>query len=223
MPSLTILAWGLLPAALAVAWEMARLRRQNTHGYVRPVSPEGVRWSQYAAAAYQLGYAGLALAHIDGQADSGRPPLSLLFIVLFTCLTTALLLGHVGLKYGSETPRLADMREQCYRARLVLWRRARCLARAAYHSQGPDRWAMREDISRVEALSADLDRQLDRLQLSLSTEAFFRRVKFPEFGKAEIRSLRDDQNRLLTEVDTFLLATDHHPFSAELALQVTYG
>lgn len=200
MPSVQILAWGLLPAAAVVAWDAARARRLQHYGFVGPVSPEGVRWVQYAGFAYQLGYAALALAYIDGRGPSAL----LLATVGTTCLTTVLLLWHLGERHGSWTPRLTDMRSHCYLSHMAVLRRARFVSRLAFRSHGYDRWSLRADLTRSEALSTRCERQLRRLQLALTTEAFCRRLEHPGTARAELNALAGEQRRLVREAQQFL-------------------
>ncbi|MCZ7599450.1 MAG: hypothetical protein M5U09_19380 [Gammaproteobacteria bacterium] len=63
----------MMPALAVATWEVARYRRRLQRGFAHPVSPEAVRWVQYAGAAYVLGFAGLAMAYVDGR-GMGRPP-----------------------------------------------------------------------------------------------------------------------------------------------------
>lgn len=193
MRSVIILAWGLLPAVLVLLWEAARRRRERHYGFAPAVSAEGVRWAQYTGASYQLGYAALALAYIDGHGGS----LALLLVVVSTCLTTGLLLWHVGDRYGSWTPRLWDMRLQCYRSRQAVARRGRALTRWAYRATGVERRDLLEVAEEAAELVARCDKQLRRLQLALSTEAFFRRVAHPEGARAELAAIGAEQRAIL--------------------------
>ncbi|MBI2303080.1 MAG: hypothetical protein HYU66_29585 [Armatimonadetes bacterium] len=203
MNSVVILAWGLLPVVLVVGWEAARCRRQARTGFIGPVSPEGVRWAQYALAAYQLGYAALALSYIDGR---GVPAL-LLASVVFTCLTTGVLLWDLGERHGSWTPRLTDMRAQCYRSRVAVLRRTQVLGRATRRELA-DGALLRQDMAAGRELAARADQQLRRLQLALSTAAFLRRISYPDTARAELGILLDEQRRILGEAALFLRGTE---------------
>ena len=200
MPNILILAWGVLPAAMVVAWETARQRRILRVGFAAPVSTEGVRWAQYTGAAYLLGYAALALATIDGRSPA------LAFVVFCTSLTGGLMLWYLGHRYGSETPRLTDMREQCYRCRTAAVRRTHVLGRAIRHEP---RLATRlaSDLEWSATLIDRCDQQLKALQVALSTDAFVRRVRFPHLGRAEVAYLRDEQAAIINAGVAFLRAT----------------
>lgn len=221
MRNILILAWGLLPNFAVVVWEIARQRRSRG-GELRPVSPEGIRWVQYAGGAYLLGYAGLALAQIDPD-DTTLSPTALVLVVFVTVFSAGLLLWHLGQRFGSETPRLADLREQCYRLRLAIWRRGRALAKCSYRRRGFDRWALRGDLASAQLLQEKCDLQLRRLQHALSTEAFLRRVRFPQHGREEIATLLAEQRWLVDHAREFLAATEVSAGPAELAVQLVHG
>ncbi|MCC7491334.1 MAG: hypothetical protein IT204_03260 [Fimbriimonadaceae bacterium] len=194
MPSLQILAWGLLPTVAVALWEASRRRAERRRGFLAPVSPEGIRWTQYAGWAYVLGYAALAMASFDSRHRAVVATISLVVVVVCTALTSGLLLWYLGYRYGSETPRLADQRAHCYRARTALVRRSRLLARAAWHGQGACDPAYQ---AACQELVAACDQQLRRLQAALRTEAFLRRVAHPAAARVELGALDREQRRLL--------------------------
>ncbi len=216
MSRVIILAWGLLPAVLILIWEGLRRRRENHGETVPPASAEGIRWSQYAGASYILAYAAVSLSWVDSRG----PSVALLIIVGCASFSSALLLYYLGLRYGSEAPRLRDMREQCYQGRVALWRRGRVLTRAAFRSDGYHRWGLREDIGRADELTGRCGAQLSRLQMAMTTESFVRRLTDRKVGRDETEQLMTEQRRLLRDIDDFLTATQGVQDAAELALQL---
>ena len=218
MPTVSILALGLLPALAVATWEVARQRRRALRGFARPVSPEGVRWVQYTAAAYELGYAGLAVAYIDGR--EGGPASALLFlgVVCCTCCASGLLLWSLGVKYGSDTPRLTEMRADIYRSRLLLHSRANQLGRLAHRGLNYERWSLTTDAERGRELMQRCTEQLARIQAALTTRSFMMRVRDARHGRSEVRILRSEQARLLQLTEAYLAETAHEARLLEPAL-----
>ena len=195
-----LLAVGLLPALFFGAWELRLRRGERRSGLPSPVSAEGLRWLLYAAGAYELCYAGLAVAWLDGRHVASAP--ALIAAVVFIMLATGVLLWDLGTRYAPRIPRLDHLRIECYRARLVLTRRARLLRWYAYRFGG-----MRGELTDIDALVADCGEQLHRLQRAMSTEVFLRRVRRDPLARAEVEHILAAQHRMLRDAQRCLLAT----------------
>jgi len=207
MPTVWILALGLLPALAVATWEVARQRGRARRGFAKPVSPEGVRWVQYAAAVYELGFAGTAVAYVDGRDGGQLAALLFLAVICCTCFASGLLLWGLGLKYGSDTPRLTEMRADIYRCRLMIHHRAVELGRLSHRVPNLNCDALTTDAERGRDLMQRCTEQLARIQVALTTRSFMRRVRDARHGSAEVRLLRQEQSELLKQTAAYLRDT----------------
>ena len=206
MASIRLLVLGLLPALALTLWEALRRQRSRRAGSVVAPCAEGLRWALYAAAVYELGYAGLALAWLDaGQAGRGGSSV-LVAGVLSTSLATLLLLWHFGERYAPVIPRLGDWREACYLTRLALLRRVRTLRYAAHNGSRGHGAA----IAEMERLLGVANAQMHRLQRALSTQVFFARIRRDTAARAQLAEIVAEQRELLHAAHCVLAATAAH-------------
>jgi hypothetical protein len=203
-----------VPAIAALAWEVRLQRRSCRVALGNPVSPEAIRWGQYAAAVYQLGHAALALAAFDDRGQLSVWPL--LTVIACSCASGGLLWWSLGQKYGSETPRLHDLRQQLYSARLKVWQRQREVAWHAWHSRGSNRLYWQADATSATRLLRRLSDQMALLQGELSTDGFVTRLRDPRGFRAQLDEIALVHRQLLAEVDAFLVDTS----AAEMWLTV---
>jgi len=203
MASIKLLVLGLLPALALTIWEASRRGRSRRAGSLLAPCAEGFRWSLYAAAVWELCYAGLALAWLDGRHAGHGASSALVAVVISTTLATLLLLWHFGERYSPVIPRLGDWREACYVTRIALTRRVRALRYQAHHSQG----GHAEAIAEIDFLLTIAGAQLHRLQQALSTQVFLRRVRSEPQAKAQLAEIVAEQRRLLQRAHVVLAAT----------------
>lgn len=206
MASIKLLVLGLLPALMLTVWEASRRGRSRRAGSVMAPCAEGFRWALYAAAVYELCYAGLALAWLDGVAAGRGGSTALIAVVMSTALATLLLLWHFGERYAPVIPRLSDWREACYVTRIALTRRLRALRYAAHCGQA----GHGDAIAEIGALLAAANTQMHLLQQALSTQAFLRRVRSEPAAKAQLVHITAAQRQLLTGAHAVLAATAAH-------------
>jgi len=203
MASIKLLVLGLLPALALTIWEASRRGRSRRAGSLLAPCAEGFRWALYAAAVWELCYAGLALAWLDSRHAGHGASSALVAVVIATTLATLLLLWHFGERYAPVIPRLGDWREACYVTRIALTRRGRALRYQAHHSQGGNV----EAIAEIDALLTIAGAQLHRLQQALSTQVFLRRVRSEPQAKAQLAEIVAEQRRLLQRAHVVLAAT----------------
>jgi len=202
-----LLALGLAPAAGFAIWEASLRRRTRRFGVACPVSAEGVRWALYAAGAYELAYASLTVAWLDGAVRAAGALVPLVTATICTMLATGLLLWHLGERYAPRIPRLGDLRADVYGTRLAIVRRCRLLRWQASRRR-PEMSTADREAAGGEMLLRRSDAQLRRLQQALTTQSFLRRVKSDPEARAQLDAIVGEQRRLLGDVQHFLARTE---------------